>query len=123
MIKRGALLIQMSAVMLVGCGGGASYANPKQLAEKLGCTSYNAEVGAVAPGDVATCQFNGQQVTVVVGKNGQQRDDTVNVAKKAASTFGASSGLGVVEGGSWAVLTEDAATASLAQKKVGGKVQ
>ncbi len=92
---------------LASCGGGEKdYASPRELAEALGCTStYEQRGGAVAPADVGTCQFEGKQVSLVVGDTAEQRDATLKLARDLAAGFGGEQ-IGVVQGGRWAVFTE-----------------
>lgn len=91
---------------------------------KLGCvSSYNEERGAVAPADVATCRFDGEQVTLVVGDDEAQRDATIAMAGRMARAFGVKAQARVVVGGSWAVMTESVEAADDAHAKVGGTVR
>ena len=117
----------MLVALLAACSGGnsgPSYASPHDIASALDCTtSYDEEPGAIAPADVATCRFEGEQVTLVVGDDVGQRDATITMASKLARKFGARGEASAVVGGTWAVLTESPDTAEDAQAKVGGEVR
>ncbi len=130
MLRIFALVI--TAMLLVSCGGGggggaggsgsSDYDTPKALADAVGCTGYEAQKEAAAPGDVGVCQLGGEQVSVLVGKNAEQRDAALEVANKAAEAFGTEPGF-VVAGGTWAVRTESEKVAKAAQEKVGGELR
>jgi hypothetical protein len=104
-MKRVAVVVLLLA--LSGCGDGAKeYDTPRDLADALGCAdTYEQRGGFVAPADVGICQFEGKQVSLVVGDTAEQRDATLKLARDLAAGFGGEQ-IGVVQGGRWAVFTE-----------------
>lgn len=115
------------ALVAVSCGGssGPTYATPHDIADRLDCgPTYNAENGAIAPADVATCQFDRTQITLVVGKSDALRDATVTMAAQIDAKFGIKGGLYVVMGPRWAVMGDTLrSTAEDIQAKTGGTIK
>jgi hypothetical protein len=121
-VKRALLVLSF---LLAACGGGShgpAYTTPRDLAVKLHCAgSYNPERGAIAPGDVGTCRFLGNQLTLVTGTNAE-RDATVKFANRIAARFGRTGTDMTVEGDGWAVMADNAGDAASAQAILGGKI-
>lgn len=115
------------AVLAASCGGssGPTYATPHDIADRLDCgQTYNAEAGAIAPADVATCRFDNTQITLVVGKSDALRDATVTMAAQLAGKFGVKGSLYVVQGPRWAVMGDVLrSTAVDIQAKTGGTIK
>lgn len=115
--------IVLVVVVAAACSsGGKQFADPLHMANALGCEqTYNPEKGAIAPADVATCQFKGEQVTLVVGTNAE-RDATVKFAHNIAAKFGAKTIGATVEGNGWAAMMETHEVAVAVQAELGGKI-
>lgn len=114
-------LLTVALVACGGSGGGTDYSSPHALADKLDCTGYDEQSGAIAPADVATCQYKGEQVTLVVGSSTGERDATVTMAKSIADKFSSGDDIAAVIGGKWAVLSSSAVAHDV-QAAVGGKI-
>jgi len=122
---RGQVAALALTAALTACGGGSAhnYSSPRDLADALDCQNYNAESGAIAPADVATCRFDGEQVTLVVGDSPSQRDATIRFADEMARKFAPKTTAVPVVGGSWAVITESRSAAQDVQAKTGGEIR
>lgn len=115
-------------VLAVGCGNEndpqrpetRSFDSPREVAAALDCRNFDAEDGAAAPGDVATCDYQQEKITIATGTE-QQLDSTVKISREAVAAFGAGN-VYVVRGDGWAVLTETSGAAGNVYSKIGGKI-
>lgn len=108
----------------VACASpGDDYSDARDLADALRCTSYESQPEAAAPGDIGTCQLGEDQITVIVGSDGEV-NGAVTVARRTLEAFDevVPEGMSVVRGDGWAVLTDSTAAARVAQDRVGGTV-
>lgn len=116
-MKKSALLVPLS-LALAACGG-SSYSAPEDLAAALGCSdSFQSSPGAVTSSSIGTCQWNGHQVSLLVGSP-ESVDLDIKIATEAAAAFGVSAP-SVVQGESWAVLTASQVAAEKVASRVGG---
>lgn len=115
-MKKALVATAATILAVAGCsGGGSSYDTARDLADRLGCTDYDEEPGAVAPADVATCDLKGDRVTLIVGENADERDATIEVAEKLSAAFGSEQSGGVATGANWAVMGDDRAVERAAE--------
>ncbi len=106
----------LAVFLLAGCGGGSAAApsTPQALAQKIGCTDYQASGGQMLAREVGRCQLDGQAVYLHTFPDSTTRDQWLEVARVAGGVFAV--------GPDWAVQTFSGATTQVAAERLGGKV-
>lgn len=106
-------------VLLTACGGGDGGAPPRpsELAEKIGCTNFEAETETKELGsrEQGLCELGEETVFIHTYANNEQRDSIQEIAQKLGGGI-------TVLGDRFAVRVDSQEAAEKVRQQIGGKI-